>query len=171
MNKKYTYSIFGIVVVLVIVWAVYAKSHKPATSPSIKLTDITQNTPQQTPNQVAPVNATSTPVSIPPVPKPAVPPSIKPSPVVNKLSYGDAIKAYPERFQFSSCQGTPISITVKKGAQIMLDNRDSVAHTFKADSQTFKISGYDYAILHTSVVGSSSVACDGRNTVTLNVAQ
>jgi hypothetical protein len=86
-----------------------------------------------------------------------------------KLSYEAAIKAYPERFQFSQCQGTPASISVKKGSPVMLDNRDAVAHTISADTQTFKLAGYGYDVFYPAVLGKLPVSCDGKNRVTLNV--
>jgi hypothetical protein len=147
MDKNIIYTVVGIVVVLLIVWAVYAQTHKNGSS---------QNASQNTSQSSSGSNANTEPTTTPQTGS-------------KNLSYGDAIKAYPERFQFTGCHGTPNSIAVKKGTAVMLDNRDTVAHTIKADSQTFYLPKLSYAILHTSVIENVPVLCDGKNSVTLNV--
>jgi hypothetical protein len=149
MDKKYTYWAVGVIAVILVVWGIYAYNHNG-----------TQSSAQQ-PSQQANLNnapaATSTPTSTPvSVPK--------------KLSYGAAIQAYPERFQFrDGCQGTPATIAVKKGTPVMLDNRNATAYSFKADTQTFRIAGYDYAVFYPQVLGNLVVTCNGKTSVTLNV--
>jgi hypothetical protein len=153
-GETIAYIIAGIIVVLLLIaWGIYAKMHK---NHSTQTTNQTPAGQQQNLNNTATLTPTTTPASI-----------VKPP--AKKLSYGDAIKAYPERFQFVQCRGTPASISVKKGTPVMLDNRDRTAHTFKADTQTFKIAGYDYAVAYPSVIGSLYVTCDGINRVMLNV--
>jgi hypothetical protein len=148
MNKTAVYVITAIVVLAVVAWGIYAYTHR---------SNNTANNGQQTTGQsnsntaVAPA-ATTTPGSS-----------------AGKLSYGDAIKAYPERFQFTKCQGTPATIAIRKGSPVMLDNRNSTAYTFKADTQTFRIAGYDYAVLYPEVLGNLVVTCNGKDSVTLNV--
>lgn len=142
MQKKYTYWAVGIVAVAILIWAVYAQMQKNNAGNKASEQDSLSRVPTTTP-----LDANGT----------------------KKLSYGDAIKAYPNRFQFSKCLGTPAVIAVKKGTPVMLDNRDAVAHSFKADTQTFRISGYDYTILYPQVIGNLPVSCDGKNRVTLNV--
>jgi hypothetical protein len=145
-NSKYTYIAAGIIVLALIVWGIYAYNHQNTT---------TQNTTGQALNNPVATSApTSTPVS---------------NAGTNKLSYGDAIKAYPERFQFSQCQGTPATIAVRKGTPVMLDNRDSIAHTIKADTESFRIAGYGYDVFYPEVLGNLYVTCDGKDRVTLNV--
>jgi len=148
-KKIYTYIAAGVVVLAIVAWGIYAYNHNGTQTG-------TQQPPQQANLNNAPAAAstpTSTPVSVP-----------------KKLSYGAAIQAYPERFQFrNGCQGTPATIAVKKGSPVMLDNRNSTAYTFKADTQTFKIAGYDYAVLYPEVLGNLVVTCNGKASVTLNV--
>jgi hypothetical protein len=146
-DKKYLYIAIAVVVLAVIAYAVYT-SRKNNSSPQSN---------QQTSNDQA--------STTPPTPTNGA-----------KLSYGDAIKAYPYRFQFSQCHGTPGIISVKKGAAVMLDNRDKLAHTIKANGQTFRIAGDDYAIVHPATVTKdnvdltlSNVTCDGGGAATLNV--
>ncbi len=145
-SKRSAYLVAGIVVLVLAALGIYAYTHTGG-----------QNSAQQGGNSNNVVSPAAT----------ATPPSA--SIVPGKLSYGDAIKTYTERFQFSQCQGTPATIAVKKGSPVMLDNRDAIAHTFKADTQTFKIAGYDYAVLYPQVLGNLVVTCDGKDRVTLNV--
>ena len=87
-----------------------------------------------------------------------------------KLSYGDAIKTYTERFQFSQqCHGTPATIAVRKGTPVMLDNRNNGSIVIKADTETFKLAGYGYDVFYPEVLGNLTVTCNGKNSVTLNV--
>ena len=151
-SKRAAYSIAGVVVLILVALGIYTYTHQNAG---------TQNNTQQVvqqDNSSTPSTATSTPTSTPVT-----------TSGTKKLAYGDAIKAYPERFQFSQCQGSPATIAIKKGSPVMLDNRDAVSHTFVADKQTFKIAGYDYALLYPQVLGNLPVTCDGKTRVTLNV--
>lgn len=149
MNKNYIYTAVGILVLALIGWGIYAYNHQGNDVSDNSQQAVVQN------NQANQTNATTTPTSTPTTTK--------------VLSYGDAIKAYPNRFQFLQCKGTPAVIAVKKGTAVMLDNRDTVAHTILADTQSFRIAGYSYAIFHPSVIGNLTVKCDGKNSVTLNV--
>jgi hypothetical protein len=147
-NKFYMYTAAGILVLAAVFWGIYAYNHSgtQTSSQQVSQQDDLNNVPA----------TTSTPTSTP-------------ANVAKKLSYGDAIKAYPERFQFKLCQGSPASIAVKKGTPVMLDNRDTIAHTFKADTQTFRIAGLDYVVLYPQVLGNLVVTCDSKDRVTLNV--
>jgi len=150
VKRIYIYIAAGIVVLAIIVWGIYAYNHNG--------TQIgTEQAPQQANSNNAAAVATSTPTSTP-------------ASIAKKLSYGAAIQAYPERFQFrNGCQGTPATIAVRKGTPVMLDNRNATAYTFKADTQSFKIAGYDYAVLYPEVLGNLVVTCNGKASVTLNV--
>lgn len=150
-NNKLTYIVAGIFVLVIIAVWVYAYNRQGA---------VTQNSAQQVvqQNNNTPA-ATSTPTSTP-----------TSSVGAKKLSYAAAMLAYPERFQFSNgCQGTPAIIAVRKGAPVMLDNRNATAYTFKADTQTFKIAGYGYDVFYPEVLGNLVVTCNGKASVTLNV--
>ncbi len=151
MNKKYTYTVLAIAILAIGAWAIYAynQQNKNAANNS------GQAPVQDNSNNTVSPAATSTPQTGSVVPK--------------KLPYGAAINTYPYRFQFSQCHGNPGQLAVKKGTVVMLDNRDSIAHTFKADSQTFKIAGYDYALLKTSAISNVNITCDGGGAALLNV--
>jgi hypothetical protein len=146
-NNKTAYIAVGIVALALIIWGIYAYNHS---APIVQ-------TPagQDNSNTAATTTPTSTPAS---------------ATGSGRLSYGEAIKAYPERFQFSNgCQGTPATIAVKKNTPVMLDNRNATAYTFKADTQTFRIAGYGYVVFYPQVLGNLVVNCNGRASVTLNV--
>jgi len=149
-KKIYIYIAAGIVVLAIVAWGIYDYTHNG-----------TQNNTQQAAQQVStnntPAVATSTPTSTP-------------ASIAGKLSYGAAIQKYTERFQFSNgCQGTPATIAVRKGTPVMLDNRNAAAVTIKADTQTFKIGGYNYDVFYPEVLGNLVVNCNGKASVTLNV--
>src|SRR5579872_163171 len=148
-QKKYTYIAAGIIVLILVAWAIYAYNHQNTGSQ----TSSTQNQENTASTQSATSTPTSTPVTIP----------------SNKLSYGAAIKAYYERFLFSNvCQGTPASISVRKGSPVMLDNRNATAITVKADTETFRLAGFNYDVFYPEVLGNLTVTCNGKNSVTLN---
>jgi hypothetical protein len=148
-NKNLPYIIAGVVGLILIVWGLYAFNHQSNT--------VTNTNNQQAAQDTAiSGDATSTPTSTP-------------VSTTGKLSYSDAMKAYPERFQFNLCQGTPASIAVRINTPVMLDNRNPVAYTIKADTQTFRIAGYDYDVFYPKVLGNLVVDCNGKPSVTLNV--
>jgi hypothetical protein len=152
VDKKYTYIVAGIIAIGLITWGAYTNTRKNA--------KVEQQDAQQNANA-----ATSTPPAA--ISTSAPPTTAKPA--IKKLSYGDAIQAYPFRFQFSQCHGNPGSMTVKKGTKVMLDNRDSTAHSIKIGSQTFKIAGYDYAVYYSPTIGLLNITCDGGGSATINV--
>lgn len=150
-SKRAAYLVAGVFVLILAALGVYSFTHRNKgslnTAPSAIQQDNSNNTPV--------LADTSAPASS--------------GKTAAKLSYGDAIKAYPYRFQFSQCHGTPGTMAVKKGSIVMLDNRDPISHTFVADSQTFKIAGYDYALLRTSALTNINITCDGGGAAKLNV--
>jgi plastocyanin len=152
MENKNAYMWTGIVVlVILVVWGAYAYMNSQSN---------TQPAAQQ--QGSSPV-ATATPTATPTPTATATPSSGA------TLSYAAAVKAYPYRIQFSSCHGTPGTLHVKVGSTVMLDNRDATAHTIKADTQTFRIAGYGYALLHTSAISSINITCDGGGAALLTV--
>jgi plastocyanin len=151
-QKMYTYWGIGIVVVVaLIVWWAIAAHHKNSAPSGTAVSGQAQTAMSPTP--------TSTPTATP---------TAATNPAAAS-TYGAAVAAHPYRIQFSTCHGTPGTLQVAKGDVVMLDNRDAAAHTIVADSQTFKVPGYGWALLHTSAVESSSVTCDGGGAATLNV--
>lgn len=86
-----------------------------------------------------------------------------------KLSYGDAIKKYKYRIQFSQCHGNPGTIALKVNAPLMLDNRDDKTHTIKVASQTYTIKKYDYALAYISKAGVYNLTCDGGGAASVNI--
>jgi len=146
-SNKTAYIAVGIVALALIIWGVYAYNHPaPSVQPPVG---------QNNSNTAATTTPTSTPAS---------------ATGSSRLSYGAAIQKYTERFQFSNgCQGTPATIAVKKNTPVMLDNRNAAAYTFKADTQTFRIAGYGYAVFYPQVLGNLVVTCSGKPSVTLNV--
>lgn len=151
-RNKSNYIAAGVFVLVVIVLGIYAYNHQGGGAQN------TQQSYSQGSSTVATV-ATTTPTSTP----------TSTGASGTNLSYGAAIKAYPERFQFTQCHGTPATIAVKIGTPVMLDNRNATAYTIKADTQTFKLVGYGYAVFHPEVLGNLVVTCNGKASVTLNV--
>jgi len=152
MNKKQAYIVGGIIVVLLVAWAIYASRNNSTN----------QNADQQNNEQSNNSTATTVPTATTQTP--------------GKLSYTDAVKKYTNRFQFFKCSGTPGLISVKKGTPVMLDNRDATAHTIKANGQTVRIAGYDYAVIYPTLTTKdstdltlSNITCDGGGAATLNV--
>ena len=149
MSNQNKWIIGGIVVVVaaIIIYVVYT-SNKSNQAPQAT---------QQTPTETATTTPTGTPVTTG-------------TGIGTNLSYGDAIKAYPERFQFSSqCEGTPATIAVRKGAPVMLDNRNNGSIVIRADAETFNLPGFGYAVFYPQIIENLAVTCNGKNSVTLNV--
>lgn len=158
MNKKYIYASIIAVVVIIALILYFNKSDKDDSSkqtPTEQQTNDVNTNPEQTTTST-PEQTTTTP------PK--------------KLNYGEAIKAYPSRYQFINCSANPGQMTVKKGTAVMLDNRDKVAHTIKANGQSVKIAALDYAVIYPKLVtigepttASPNMTCDGGGSGLLNV--
>ena len=153
-DKKYTNIAIVIVAVLILgVWGTYVYTHR-------------NSKPSQPAQQAQTQGNTGTPATTP-VDQATPPGTSTGSTAVS--SYGAAVAAHPYRIQFTACHGNPGTLNVKKGTVVMLDNRDTTAHTVKADSQTFDIPGYGYVLLHTSTVQSINITCDGGGAALLNV--
>lgn len=146
MKNKYLYIALGVVVLLLIIYAARRHSGNNQTS--------SQQTNGQ--NSLAPAPS--------------------PSPSTGKLSYGQAVDTYKFRFQFSQCHASPGFLSVKANTPVMLDNRDNVAHTIKANGQSFRIAALDYAVVYPQLptgagvnLADSNMTCDGGGAGTLNV--
>lgn len=111
--------------------------------------------------------ATTTPEGVDATP-PATPGSAA------NLSYNQALAIYGKngyRFQFDQCHGIPGSLSIKKGAKFMIDNRENKAHTIVIKSQTFKLPVYGFAIVTAKDLGTYNITCDGGGAASLNVEQ
>ncbi len=100
------------------------------------------------------------------------PPKAVTPPVDN--SYATAIKTYKYRLQFVKCHGTSSiqnngTLTVKKNAKFMLDNRDSVKHSIALAGQTHGVAGYKWVITSIAKSGTYNVTCDGGGAATIIV--
>ena len=84
--------------------------------------------------------------------------------------YGDAVNEYGgSRFQFVACSGTPGRTVVKKGAVVMLDNRDEKARAIAVGSSAYKVPAQDYVLAIANEVGDLQITCDGGGAATLSV--
>lgn len=158
MNKKYIYASIATIVVIIALILYFNKSSNK---------NITNNEPA---GQQANTQSTTTPEQSTTTTEQATTNTVK------KLSYGDAIKAYPFRYQFINCSANPGQMTVKKGTAVMLDNRDKVAHTIKANGQSIRVAALDYAVIYPKLVtageptiASPNMTCDGGGSGLLNV--
>ena len=173
MQKYFKYIAAGGVVVVFIIVAIYSrnkmssgndKSGQENTSPTTTSVNTTSTT-NATGTQSAAKSAVNT------TPKTAV---IK-KPVVTKSapqSYVDAAAKYKKSgyyIQFYPCQATPGSLIVKQGSKIMLDNRDSKAHSIGIKNDKYLIASYNYAIATLNSIGTNYVTCDGGGSATVTV--
>ena len=159
MKNKNVLLVIIVIVILLAIGYVFSRQSNNVTDQN--------NNPQTSHNTDRSENATTTPHTKT---------TQSPQATAKKLNYGEAVNTYKYRFQFSQCHGTPGTISVKKGAPVMLDNRDAVAHTIKANGQSFKIAGYNYALIYPTQatqnnidLSLSNVTCDGGGAATLNV--
>lgn len=86
------------------------------------------------------------------------------------ITYGQAVNDYgDQRFQFSSCHGTPGSLTMKQGSTVMLDNRDDKARTVQFGTLTYKLPAYGFKLATASELGDVAILCDGGGAAVLKV--
>ncbi len=107
-----------------------------------------------------------------PAPATTTPPGVPPAGV--KLTYGDALKKYPNRIQISQCRLSSYlsatgTMTVTKGTSIMLDNRDNQARTIKIFGYSYKLGAYGFRIVTANSKGTYNVTCDGSGSLTVSV--
>jgi hypothetical protein len=168
--KKYTnYIVGGVVLLIVIIVVVLAKNGSVQTPKSIneeeRASDKVDQVVSTTASSTTQIEKKTTPKAVSPVTKPSV---SKPAP----QSYTDAIEKYKNSgyyIQFFPCQATPGSLIVKQGSKIMLDNRDSKAHSIGIKSDKYLIASYNYAIATLNVIGTNYVTCDGGGSATITV--
>ncbi|HRY36839.1 MAG TPA: hypothetical protein P5230_03120 [Candidatus Magasanikbacteria bacterium] len=72
-------------------------------------------------------------------------------------------------FQFLNCHGSPGSLVVKKGAKIMLDNRDNKTRKIVFMSRLYNIGAYSYTIVTADKLGKSYITCDGGGAAQIEV--
>lgn len=73
------------------------------------------------------------------------------------------------RYQFVNCNGSPGSLTVKRGKYFLLDNRDEEAVTIAVAGQTYQIGPYSAAVAAVWKVGEHNITCNGGGAATLIV--
>ena len=168
MKNYVKYLIIGSIAILAVTAAVLVLRKKEDKKPEVaQKQDVgTQNTQTvSTTNQTNTTSVRTVPVSKPVVPKPVI---SKAAP----QSYTDAAEKYKNSgyyIQFYPCQATPGSLIVKQGSKIMLDNRDSKAHSIGIKNDKYLIASYSYAIATLNVIGTNYVTCDGGGSATITV--
>ncbi len=73
------------------------------------------------------------------------------------------------RFQFVGCSATPGTMSLKRGISFMLDNRNAEAHTIAIGQASYRLKGYDYAIVTVQKAGVYPITCDGGGSGQLSV--
>ncbi len=112
---------------------------------------------------IAPAADGTTPKVTPPAPAPV-------KTVSKPLTYEQAITQYGKyRIQFVHCNGQPGSMNVPVGVKVMLDNRDTIAHTVKVGTKSYKLPALGFAIASMTSLGEQAVLCDGGGASTINV--
>ena len=72
-------------------------------------------------------------------------------------------------FQFLNCHGSPGSLVVKKGAKLMLDNRDNKTRKIVFLDRLYNIGAYNYVIVTADKLGKFYITCDGGGAAQINV--
>ncbi len=72
-------------------------------------------------------------------------------------------------FQFLNCKGTPGILTVKKGAKLMLDNRDDKTRKIVFIGKLYNINAYGYVIVIADKLGKHYITCDGGGAAQITV--
>jgi len=97
-----------------------------------------------------------------------------PEPSSMSTDYTALIQQYSDKkVQFNEfCHGIPGQLVVKKGQQILLDNRSADTKTIRLDSQTYVLSGYGYKVVVVSTSNplpySLGIDCRSANGSTEN---
>ncbi len=145
-----------IITALVIVGIVLLKQYN--TSPAMDTSTGARNTPATADTTG---DATNPPVTTPK-------PTSTTTTSVGKLSYNDALKKYAgQRLQFVNCTTgpspvSPSSLSLKKGDDFMLDNRDPKAHTIKVGTYSYKVGANSFTVANAPATrGDYNVTCDG----------
>ena len=124
------------------------------------------------PNQEPPAPAPSPVATAPAVKAPAV---ITPAADTHKgMTYGKAVNTYPNRIQISQCQAMVNSfhvgqLSIARGTNFMIDNRDPQSHIIAFDGQSYKVPAYDFVITSAKIAGNYELTCDGGGRLNLTV--
>ncbi|MDO8626392.1 MAG: hypothetical protein Q7K39_02965 [Candidatus Magasanikbacteria bacterium] len=118
------------------------------------------------PAKTTPPATTTKPVA----PKPAT--STKEAPGSAPTDYLKLLSIYKTSglyIQFTACHGLPGTLSVKKGAKVMLDNRDAVGHTLGFEGRLYGLGSYRSVLVTPLKVGTQYITCDGGGSAQLNV--
>ena len=149
MSNKALWITVGVIVLVLIVGGIIYETNKGSKSGS----EMYSQTGSPTPTGVM---ASPTPS--------ATPTAMKPTPVPSQ-TYLNLVKEFDakgDRIQFISCHASPQSLSIRDGLQVMLDNRDDVAHTITFNKQTFKLAAYGYTVTSVKTLGDYNSTCDGN---------
>lgn len=128
-----------------------------------------QNNPNSQATSSAPATATTKPTT---VTKSTTKTSTKASAPATKAYVVDAAKFKASGYfiqLYPGCQATPGSLNVKKGSEVMFDNRNSKGHTIAYKGVNHWLNAYGYAILTFNSVGDNYVTCDGGGSAKVTV--
>ncbi len=120
-------------------------------------------------------NATTTTGTIIKKPSPTKKTTITKTASTSLSATGDYLKARNSYqasgyyFQFLNCHGSPGSLVVKKGAKLMLDNRDNKTRKIVFMSRLYSIGAYSYTIVTADKLGKSYITCDGGGAAQIEV--
>lgn len=167
----------GFVLLVGVVLLIFYFATSPRNSvftPSSNVGDVGSGAPNyQTPSGVANTPGSNPAVSSPtkttvktPPKTTATTPSAPKSYVVDSTKFktsGYYIQIYP------GCQATPGNLTVKKGSQVMFDNRNDKGHTIAYKGVNHWLGAYGYAILKFDYLGDNYVTCDGGGSAKVTV--
>ncbi len=87
-------------------------------------------------------------------------------------TYTAAINEYAAaRFQFANCNGNPGIMTIKKGTNFMLDNRDNKTHIFGIGPRTYELKAYEFALVNVQKIGDYFITCDGGGAAKVSIQE
>lgn len=143
----------------------------PAVSPEAELAE-----PMASPAPAPSLSPTPTPVTtrrVAPQPKAMPQPPSSPAPSAEE-AYQEALRVYGDSgylFQFTGCRAVPGTLTIKSGAEFMLDNRDAVLRTIAvAGSQSFSVGAFGFVIAEAPATpGTHYLTCDGGGAASILV--
>lgn len=173
MSSQNKYLIAGVVFFLLAVVAFNYNRNKSSQTAQNNKPENTASTPKttETTSNTSVLATTSSKTTATLKPKTTTLP--KPAPVISASErYLQALDTYKKSgayIQFYPCQATPGTLTVKKGAKIMFDNRDKKTHSIGANNMKYSISGLNYAISTFNTVGINYVTCDGGGSAQVTV--